>query len=61
MEFGRQCRANPTEKNDRHAFTSGARMACLEAGLTLEALFVFAAFALVFAIGLELGLLIRRP
>jgi hypothetical protein len=34
-------------------------MFCLDDGVTLEALFVFAAFVLVFAIGLGLGLLAR--
>jgi hypothetical protein len=34
-------------------------MFCLDDGLTLDALFVFAAFALVFAIGLGLGVLAR--
>jgi hypothetical protein len=36
-------------------------MFCLEEGVTLEALFTFAAFVLVFAIGLGLGLLVRGP
>lgn len=34
-------------------------MFCLDEGPTLDALFVFAAFALVFATGLGLGLLVR--
>ena len=34
-------------------------MFCLDDGLTLDALFVFTAFVLVFAIGLGLGLLVR--
>jgi hypothetical protein len=38
-----------------------ATMFCLDDGLTLDALFSFAAFALVFAIGLGLGLLARGP
>jgi hypothetical protein len=38
-----------------------ATMFCLEDGPTLDALFVFAAFAIVFAIGLGLGLLVRGP
>jgi hypothetical protein len=37
------------------------RMFCLDDGGTLEALFVFAAFVLGFAIGLGLGLLTRGP
>jgi hypothetical protein len=36
-------------------------MFCLEDGPTLDALFVFAAFVLVFAIGLGLGVLTRGP
>ena len=36
-------------------------MFCLDDGLTLDALLSFAAFALVFAIGLGLGLLVRGP
>ena len=36
-------------------------MFCLGDGLTLDALFVFAALVLVFAIGLGLGLLTRGP
>jgi hypothetical protein len=41
--------------------TEDATMFCLDDGLTLDALFVFAAFVLVFAIGLGLGLLARGP
>jgi hypothetical protein len=42
-------------------FSLGRRweMFCLDDGPTLNALFVFAAFVLVFAIGLGLGLLAR--
>jgi hypothetical protein len=36
-------------------------MFCFEEGPTLDALFVFATFVLVFAIGLGLGLLTRGP
>jgi hypothetical protein len=35
--------------------TEDATMFCLDDGLTLDALFAFAAFALVFAIGLAWG------
>jgi hypothetical protein len=34
-------------------------MCCLDDGLTLDALFIFAGLVLVFAIGLGLGLLAR--
>jgi hypothetical protein len=44
-------------RNERCA--KEARMFCLEDGLTLDALFAFTAFVLVFAIGLGLGLLVR--
>jgi hypothetical protein len=36
-------------------------MFCLDDGLTLDALFSSAAFVLVFAIGLGIGLLARGP
>jgi hypothetical protein len=42
-------------------FSEEATMFCLDDGLTLDALFAFAAFVLVFAIGLGLGLLVRGP
>jgi hypothetical protein len=40
-------------------FIGEQRMFCLDDGPTLDALFVLAAFVLVFAIGLGLGLLVR--
>jgi hypothetical protein len=42
-------------------FTEEATMFCLEDGLSLDALFAFTSFVLVFAIGLGLGLLVRGP
>ena len=42
-------------------YTEDATIFCLDDGLTLDALFAFAAFVLVFAIGLGLGLLVRGP
>jgi hypothetical protein len=38
-----------------------ATMFCLDDGPTLDVLFAFTAFVLVFAIGLGLGLLVRGP
>jgi hypothetical protein len=57
----------PTTSSDRYAQKSAvtgseeATMFCLDDGPTLDALFVFAAFAIVFAIGLGLGVLVRGP
>jgi hypothetical protein len=64
MKFAKPLAAGsvpPTLAETSAAILREARMFCLDDGVTLDALFTFAAFVLVFAIGLGPGLLTRGP
>jgi hypothetical protein len=66
MKFAKSsCRAAGVRQpsTETSAYISGRAVGifCLEDGVTLEALFTFAVFVLIFAIGLGLGILTRGP